>query len=476
MKSHACAVAMVASKSLSGRRGRLSQASVRSTTHRRGNCSKPRMAPAIARGLRTSDFSPHVAPRWLVPTASEPQPTGIAQFISKRPLRDYWTVQRANSLGFLDREPIDPRRAAESCHIAAIGDSFVEAAEVPIADKFHVRLEALAARTLPDLDITTSAWGIQETGQIGQIPFYDAYARRMKPNVLALVFYHNDFRSNAPLYMALRWGTDPDRYPQPTAVQLEDGAMILRPPVEGGELVADVFAKSPRLRPHFRIVKWLDARHPPRRLQPTKADRTRQRELRIERLRRRPHFAWILPPDGSAEMREWTASPFLPLSRPDVREYYVGPTAFGIGAFKERADRNGAALVILAFWPPGNPKRGKDWPYRDWTYKTLNAMAEERGVPVIDMHDYIRRQGGDVRESRFAHDIHWNATGHRWAAEALLEWLARNRHVCGAGGGGAVDERPTPGQAASARLRRPSGLDAAPTRRPGGPHRTASMS
>ena len=43
MKSHACAVAMVASKSLPGRRGRLGQASVRSTTHRRGNGLNPRM-------------------------------------------------------------------------------------------------------------------------------------------------------------------------------------------------------------------------------------------------------------------------------------------------------------------------------------------------------------------------------------------------------------------------------------------------
>ena len=54
--------------------------------------------------------------------------------------RDFWTIQRTNSLGFLDREPIRSDRAAESCHIAMIGDSFVQAKEVPIADKFHVRL------------------------------------------------------------------------------------------------------------------------------------------------------------------------------------------------------------------------------------------------------------------------------------------------------------------------------------------------
>ena len=62
---------------------------------------------------------------------------------------DYWTVSRTNSLGFLDREPLDPERAAASCHVAVIGASFVEAKEVAVADKFHVVLEALAGRELP---------------------------------------------------------------------------------------------------------------------------------------------------------------------------------------------------------------------------------------------------------------------------------------------------------------------------------------
>ena len=58
---------------------------------------------------------------------------------------DFWTISRTNSLGFPDREPVGLERAAASCHVAMIGDSYVEALQVPIADKFHVRLEALAA-------------------------------------------------------------------------------------------------------------------------------------------------------------------------------------------------------------------------------------------------------------------------------------------------------------------------------------------
>ena len=104
-----------------------------------------------------------------------------------------FVVSRANSLGFLDREPVSAERAAEGCHIAFIGDSFVEAVEVPIAYKFQVCLEEMAARELPHLDIATQAYGIRGTGQINQIPFYDEYARRLNPKLVVLVFYFNDF-------------------------------------------------------------------------------------------------------------------------------------------------------------------------------------------------------------------------------------------------------------------------------------------
>ena len=44
---------------------------------------------------------------------------------------DFWTESRTNGLGFVDREPIGLERAAASCHVAMIGDSYVEALQVP---------------------------------------------------------------------------------------------------------------------------------------------------------------------------------------------------------------------------------------------------------------------------------------------------------------------------------------------------------
>ena len=75
---------------------------------------------------------------------------------------DFWAVSRTNSLGFLDRESPSPERAAEHYHIAMIGDSFVEARQVHILEKFHIQLEEMAARELSHLDVTTAAAAFSE--------------------------------------------------------------------------------------------------------------------------------------------------------------------------------------------------------------------------------------------------------------------------------------------------------------------------
>ena len=108
---------------------------------------------------------------------------------------------------------------------------------------------------------------------------------------------------------------------------------------------------------------------------------------------------------------------------PPVYEDALDFTAFALDQFKERADRDGAALVILSTHYIGT--RG------DLAFDRLTALAEPRGIPVIDYNDYVLRQGAEPRrDTRWAHDNHWNIAGHRWAAEALLEYLKANQEIC----------------------------------------------
>ena len=343
---------------------------------------------------------------------------------------DFWTESRINSLGFVDREPIGLERAAASCHIAMIGDSYVEALQVPIADKFHVRLEELAAEELRHLDITTSAFGVLGTGQVNQLAYYDEFARALRPALLVLVFVNNDFMENTPILYGLREGVDPDRLTEVSATRGADGTITLRPPhpPSSESRLAIMASTSPpwytrvtdRLIAMSPFARWLELKK--RAWFP--ADTDPELLAWVELLSRRsPRYAALFDgwrPTTRGDIQE----PFLyAQDLPPVYEDGLDFTAFALDQFKERADRDGAALVILSSHYMG--ARG------DLGFDRLTALAEPRGIPVIDYNDYVLRQGAELpRDAIWEHNRHWNIAGHRWAAEALLEYLKANQEIC----------------------------------------------
>ena len=107
---------------------------------------------------------------------------------------------------------------------------------------------------------------------------------------------------------------------------------------------------------------------------------------------------------------------------PPIYEEALDFTGFGLAQFKARAEEDGVPLVILSTMTMGTQG--------NWNFDRMNALARERGIPVIDQADYIRQQGKNIEDARWAHDSHWNLAGHQWAAEALLEYLKANQHIC----------------------------------------------
>ena len=338
---------------------------------------------------------------------------------------DNFVVSRANSLGFLDREPVSAERAAADCHIAFIGDSYVEAREVPIADKFHARLEETAARELPHLRITTQAYGIRNTGQISQLPFYDEYARRLNPKLVMLVFFLNDFLNNSPALHALSSGADPDRMPYMTAQRDANGDMALRPPY--AEYERFLLARLPkrwhesaldRLARVSRFAKWMDAKN----IWPYN-NYSFQIAAWANMIAELPCCSALTDGWQPSWYRMAIGAPFREKQLPPFLEEALEYTAFGIDQFKRRTDRDGAKLAILAatryMGRQGDPQ-----------FDRLSAIAEARDIPVISHYDYMVSQGYNPSDGRWRADPHWNATGHQWAAEAVLEWLKENQDVC----------------------------------------------
>ena len=357
---------------------------------------------------------------------------------------DYWTITRTNSLGFLDREPISPSRAAESCHIAIIGDSFVQAKEVDIADKTQVKLEEIAARDLPYLDVTASAFGQGGTGQIHQTAFYDEYARHLRPKVVALVFVPNDFPDNSTILTALEHGLDPDHMRVVTAERGADGTLELHPPDpdfgafrlpspnraqtsndDNGNVkpytttFASVaaFAKTKAVKYSY-FAKWLDVKNAPA---ANKEAYHPKLVWQADLLSRRPRYSTLLQewtPTRYRAVIEMFAENYLPPVAEEALEY----TKFGLEQFKRRADRDDAKIVILSTHIMKT--------FGIQRFERLTAIAAELDIPVIDQHDYIISTGAVPTDAKWKHDWHWNKDGHRWAAEALLEWLRDNQEVC----------------------------------------------
>ncbi len=296
----------------------------------------------------TVPFMTPIEPWEFVPNVGNLRPPNTEIRSTNR--LDFWNVSRTNSLGFLDREPPTPERAAATCHISIIGDSFVEAREVPIHDKFQVRLEALAADELPHLKITTSAFGIAHTGQVQQLPFYDEYARLLHPKLLVLVFIPNDFKNNMQVQRA---------FTSRKRVWLSRSYLAL----------------------------WL------------------HKKKRLFALSRHK----VVPVSARKD---------LLLIFEDALQY----TRFAMEQFKQRADRDGAKLVILASFAV----KGRGIPM----FERLSKIAAALDIPVIDQGDYILRQGNKFTDAHWPNDFHWNPAGHRWAAEALLEYIKQHPAIC----------------------------------------------
>ncbi len=306
---------------------------------------------------------------------------------------EFWVAQRANRWGFLDREPPTPDQMAQICHIAFIGDSFVEALEVPVADKFQVRLEELAARALPRLNISTSAYGRAATGQINQLPFYAEYARSLRPKLVVLVFVKNDFLDNHRLFQGIIRGWDPAKSPYVVAEKTAAGALALRP--------SD---------PAWRMLPI-----------PGEPKGARLHRLRAKLLAQDPRYQSVVEASlGRDSKLSWTSTPLY--------EEAIEFTAFALDEFQRRVAADGASLWLLLatsrefhLGDASDPRR-----------VLAEDLAEARGIPVVSMHDYLVRQGRKPRDGRFPSDRHWTPTGHQWVAEALLERLRQRPEVCGA--------------------------------------------
>jgi hypothetical protein len=362
---------------------------------------------------------------------------------------DFWTATPVNSLGFLDREPPKDEYPSPSvCRVAFIGDSFVEAAQVPVEQKIQSQLEKFH---ISGKSFETLAFGFSGTGQANQLPFYDVFANRFHPNVVVLVFVGNDFANNSSPLESVRNGWDPLHPPrlffersasnelQPIPIDPDWATKVFKPAGQTGDWRR---ATHEYLLAHSSLYNWLyvrlslkypaiarllDAQVP---YDMILADR--KRELSERWPERFDLSGWNFPGDWDMD------NMFFATHLAPVFEEALASTGHALDEFSKRGHRDGFNLVILAdrsMYLHGSHPATTDAEVMNPLSETgqidrLRQLARSRSIPIVDLRAYIDTIHEDPLKASFAYDGHWSSLGHQWAAQALNEYFRDHPEVC----------------------------------------------
>lgn len=353
---------------------------------------------------------------------------------------DFWTTERSNSLGFLDREPL-LLPDLNSCRVAFVGDSFVEAAQVNIADKAQVRLEKLAAASHPNWNLKASAFGFSGTGQLNQLPFYDQFVRTQQPHLVVLVVVSNDFANNSVLLESVRNGWHPDHSPRQFAARSKSGQISLLPMAADWEryrlppppsTVCSACTAHVWLKSHSYFYAWVSSNLRflvPMALAPL--------EPGTGKSLLDHHRRWLMEnvPYAAEQLADWDSqidmdSMFYEHNLPPVFENAIELTGYAFDEFNKRTQRDGSTLVLLAASEMSLREKSDEPQWGRRFYNRLSGLAYSRSIPLLDQYAWVRAQGRDPRGLGFRLDAHWNEEGHDVAARMVMEYLEQNPEIC----------------------------------------------
>lgn len=361
---------------------------------------------------------------------------------------DFWTETRVNEIGFLDRPPPGPKPPG-TCRVLFLGDSFVEAAQVPVEQKVQVLIERLLNERAAPRRFDAAALGYSGTGQLNQLPFYDRFGKAMAPDIVVLVAISNDLANNSAVLEGVRNGWSPDHPPRLFARRnaAKDGFELL--PIEPDPLRQNLprdpsLATSTTLQRANQMARswsyfynWvytnLAIQYPAvvaPLAGPSAAQAYAANIRAIEALPGYPRVfdGWRYPEDLDFDTM------FFADALPPVFAEAEAMTGFAFDEFLARGRRDGFRLLILASSSLSTQhedaygRKMVERGYRD----RVARLAAARGIPVVDQYDYMVAHGGKRGQEHFSRDGHWSPQGHRWAAEALVEYILKHPEACGA--------------------------------------------
>jgi lysophospholipase L1-like esterase len=295
---------------------------------------------------------------------------------------EFWTEDSTNALGFLDHEPVIPKPTG-TFRILLVGDSILEALQVPLASKMQTHLAAALRKAFPERKVDVVAISRSGVGQASELGFYNAN-RQIKPDLVILMFVGNDFANNSILLESLRSGFSPDHLPWWFPTIDENKLCKLVPPSPDWD-------KHVMLNPSDRFASL------------------RARSAEDARLLN------TLKPDFVDSVF------YYPENRiTEIYQQAVELTKCSFSFWKEAAARDGFKLLIVA-------TDGVTIPNMSGQIDRLKKLAGELQLPLFDLYPAWASHG--VANGKFKFDGHWNADGHRWSADAIFDHLVSQKLV-----------------------------------------------
>jgi hypothetical protein len=294
--------------------------------------------------------------------------------------RDYSVAVRANRMGFRDRER-ELAKPAGAERVALLGDSFVQAIQVPLEKTAGALLER---RLRPGHEVLN--FGISNFGVGQYLLTWEAYAAGFQPDlVVAFVGGFHMRRSVAPFQGSLLDEKRPRLWVRPT-FRLEGGRLLREPARD-----YDKFVQAQR-----EVV---------------------QRHYGGGRARRRPRGLFLGPiaqrlsslaPAPAAE-----PYPGMPEDTVAVNLAVLAELGRSVGA---QGGRLAIADLLRYFEPADAPVSAR-----------LQRLCAERGLGYIPVSDRLIAANREGVPTRWAHDGHFNEAGNRVFAEAIQEWMSAHR-------------------------------------------------
>ncbi|MEZ4729783.1 MAG: DUF5989 family protein [Caldilineaceae bacterium] len=379
---------------------------------------------------------------------------------------EYDVAVTVNERGLRSPQAIDYAKPAGVYRILVLGDSYVEALQMPLAASFPQQLAARLndwGATVEVINAGVSGWGTDQ-----QFLWLREEGRKYQPDLILLaIFPGNDFMNNHMPLEFTNFGSV--RKPWFT---LQDGELVVNNypfnPDEARQATrqfrealrqsagsAEEATDGPALPPFTATGEWLKSHSALYRyLEPRLRIATPQLAMMLVR--------WGLLPPGQESSDAVQGPAYIPVTygvyqQPPTAEWEAAFAVTGalFTAVHDLAREQGAAVAAVLITAPEQVDAARwtrtlaqypamqqiQWSLAQPTQKAAELLATA-GIPVLDLLPDFRATAAAGIELHLPDDGHWTAAGHTLAGGVIAEFLGEAGFIPTLAGQALVAPRP----------------------------------